>query len=238
LFYIKIVLVGLWFIITSTIALLVGIIRWKHPSGGYVFSALFTKGAALITGVNVQIKNKERLLECQPCVYVGNHQSNLDMVTQAHCYPPRTVCIGKKELFWIPFFGALFYFTGNIFLDRKNHRKAIGGMVEAQEQIKKRKLSVYMFPEGTRNLYAKELLPFKKGAFNLAIGAQVPIVPVICAPVKNFIDLEAKIIRPGIVHIEVLEPISTLGKTDQDAAELAHFTRARMQEAFDRLSKI
>jgi 1-acyl-sn-glycerol-3-phosphate acyltransferase len=236
MFYIKFLLVVVWFAICSTIALIVGILRWRNPSGGYVFTWLFTKPASKIIGFKVVVKNFERLDATQPCIYVCNHQSNLDMVTQAHCYRPKTICIGKKELLWIPFFGALFYVTGNILLDRKNHERAVEGMNSARDLINKKKLSVYVFPEGTRNKNPAKLLPFKKGAFYLAIAAQVPILPVVSSPIKPLVDSEKRKITPGIVTIEVLEPISTMGLTEDDVDSLIEMTHSRMQNTFDRLS--
>jgi len=236
MFYIKLILCVLWFTITCTIAALTGLIRWRHPSGGNVFTSLFTVPAARLLGIEIQVKNFERLDANQPCVYVGNHQSNLDMLIQAKCFRPRTVCIGKKEIIWIPFFGALFFLTGHIFLDRKNHGKAMEGMEQAKYFLTHRNISVYMFPEGTRNKGATKLLPFKKGAFRLAIAAQVPILPIVSCPVKPLIDIEKRKINPGIAHIEVLEPISTKGLTEADVETLMATTYDRMQKTFEKLS--
>jgi 1-acyl-sn-glycerol-3-phosphate acyltransferase len=223
--------------ITCTIAIIAGIIRWRNPSGGYVFTSLFTVPASRMLGIKIDVKNFERLDANQPCVYVGNHQSNMDMLIQAKCFRPRTVCIGKKELIWIPFFGALFYLTGHILLDRKNHEKALAGLNEAKDVLVRRKISIYMFPEGTRNKTPEKLLPFKKGAFHLAIAAQVPILPVVCCPVKPLINIQARKITPGIARIEVLEPIPTIGLTNSDVDALVATAYERMQKAYEELSR-
>jgi 1-acyl-sn-glycerol-3-phosphate acyltransferase len=222
--------------VSCTVTILICFVRWRDPSGGHLFCQIFTWGVSNFTGIKIVIKNKQTLVSGQPCVYVGNHQSNLDMLIQANCYPPRTVCIGKKEIIWIPFFGALFYVTGNIFLDRKNHKKAMSGMDNAQEILTQKKISIYMFPEGTRNKSSKTLLPFKRGAFRLAIAAQVPIVPIVSCPVKNFIDSEKRVIHPGTAVVEVLEPLPTVGLVENDIDTLIQKTYDRMQSAFKRLS--
>jgi len=237
MFYLKVFIATLWFIVCCLLALIVGILRWRHPSGGYVFTVLFTNPVAWLLGIKVDIKNKERLVDFQPCVYLGNHQSNLDIVIQAQCYRPNTVCIGKKELLWLPFFGLLFFFTGNILLDRKHHGRALDSLEEAKDFLTKRKISVYMFPEGTRNKNSENLLPFKKGAFHLAIAAQVPIIPVVSCPVKPFINLEKRKINPGVAKVEVLEPIPTAGLRESDVDALMLKTYERMQTAFKSTSR-
>lgn len=57
-----------------------------------------------------------------------------------------------------------------------------------------------MFPEGTRNIkanYTGQLLPFKKGAFKMAINCQVPVIPVVYSP-YYFIDREKKQFGQGL----------------------------------------
>jgi len=64
------------------------------------------------------------------------------------------------------------------------------------------KQNVYIFPEGTRSYSTKaELLPFKKGAFHLAVQAQVPIVPVVVANYSNILNIKAKIFNAGKVPV-------------------------------------
>ena len=62
--------------------------------------------------------------------------------------------------------------------------------------------SVFIFPEGTRSYAEKpELLPFKKGAFHLAIQAQVPIVPVVAANYSHVLNVKKKIFNGGVVDV-------------------------------------
>ena len=91
--------------------------------------------------------------------------------------------------------------------------------------------SVYIFPEGTRSYYDHpDLLSFKKGAFHLAIQAQVPIVPIVAANYSNILNLKKKIFRPGIVPVKVLEPVETKGKEVKDVDALLELVRSRMLE--------
>jgi lysophosphatidate acyltransferase len=62
--------------------------------------------------------------------------------------------------------------------------------------------SVFIFPEGTRSYSEKpDLLPFKKGAFHLAIQAQVPIVPVVVANYSHILNFKKREFNPGVVDI-------------------------------------
>lgn len=76
-------------------------------------------------------------------------------------------------------------------------------MAGASEEMKRDRQSVYMFPEGTRS-YAKEpmLLPFKKGAFHLAVQAGVPIVPVVAANYSNILYVQGRKFVAGEIPIK------------------------------------
>jgi 1-acyl-sn-glycerol-3-phosphate acyltransferase len=235
MFYIKVFFILIWFVISSLSAILISLFRWRNPSNGWIFAQLFVWGASRISGVRINILHAHRLRDYKPCVYVGNHQSNIDMLTQAKCYPPRTVIIGKKELIWIPFFGVLFYLTGNIMINRKSHRDAMSGMSEALDFLTKKNISIYIYPEGTRNKGAEKLLKFKKGGFHLAVAAQVPIVPIVSSPINKFFDLKNLKIYPREMIIEVMEPISTQGLKSEDVPALAEKVQSLMQAKFDEL---
>jgi len=90
-------------------------------------------------------------------------------------------------------------------------------------------------PEGTRNKKGEGLLPFKKGAFHLAIQAQVPLIAFVVAPLAKVAHWESKILKRARVPIEVLPPFPTLGLTENDVGTLMNEVRVKMEEALIRL---
>ncbi|MBN8498250.1 1-acylglycerol-3-phosphate O-acyltransferase, partial [Accumulibacter sp.] len=157
--------------------------------------------------------------------YVANHQSSLDLTTFARVYPRKTVLIGKKELAYIPFIGQLYALFGNIFIDRKSTGSGVMGIDQAVNALTVRGDSIFMFPEGTRNLAGRGLLPFKKGAFYMAIEAQVPIIPVVCSSLNPLINFKKRYARSGRLMIRVLPPIHTRGKSMRHLMEIVDETR-------------
>lgn len=90
-----------------------------------------------------------------------------------------------------------------VFIDRGNSRSARATFDGAAETMQKERQSVYIFPEGTRSYTDKaEMLPFKKGAFHLAVQAKVPIVPVVVANYSNVLSLQRKIFTSGKIPIK------------------------------------
>lgn len=147
-----------------------------------------------------------RLTAHQPCVYIANHRSNLDLVILCEVFPPRTIVVGKREVLRAPFFGKIFSRGGNVAINRKDSDEARLGMEEARRKLHVEGLSIFMFPEGTRN-YGR-MLPFKKGAFRLALEAGVPLVPIVCAVPPGWFRGDRLFVAPEVeVLIQVLEPI-------------------------------
>ena len=142
------------------------------------------------------------------------------MVTISYMVMPRTVSVGKKSLIWVPFFGLVYWITGNILLDRDNRSKAHNTMTELARRIHEDNLSVWMFPEGTRSR-GRGLLPFKTGAFYAAIAAGVPIVPVVCSTTHNQINLNRW--DNGKVICELLPPVDTASYSKDNVRELAEY---------------
>jgi 1-acyl-sn-glycerol-3-phosphate acyltransferase len=178
----------------------------------------------------VVVENISILHATQPAVVVGNHQSNLDIATWATFFPYRSVAVGKKEILKIPVFGWLWKATNNILIDRSNAIAARESLAAAAERMRTEKLSVWVLPEGHRNA-KPEMLPFKKGAFHLAIAAQVPVVPFATSPMWTVLDAKRWIVRPGVVRVRFLPPIPTEGMTSDDADRLSLAAREAIEEA-------
>lgn len=209
----RIIVIAVVAILISVLGTLYAFCRFRHPDSVGVIAH---KYAAMhpLAGLNVIYRKRPEFN--QPAIYIANHQNNFDMLTIAGMVPPRTVTIGKKSLIWIPFFGLVYWATGNIFIDRDKRSSAISTMNKVGEIIRNRQVSIWMFPEGTRSR-GRGLLPFKTGAFHTAIAAGVPIVPIVCSSL-NDIDLGRW--DNGHVICETLDPIDASGYSRENLKEL------------------
>ena len=122
----------------------------RNPRHVYTFAHLFSK-LDRVMGLKVERRFPQGFEQFGDSVYIANHQNNYDMVTVSGMVLPRTVTVGKKSLLWIPFFGQLYWLTGNILIDRNNRSKAHDTISQVVDKIKERNISVWMFPEGTRS---------------------------------------------------------------------------------------
>lgn len=231
-FYGKLFLMLIWLMIASFGAIPLGIVRWKNTKNNHLFARVYCWGAKQIMGIRTELYGKENL-KIRPAIFVANHQSGLDLATLGDVCPPGTVVVGKKELRYIPFFGFMFEAFGNVLIDRADRTNALSGLNAAVIEMKRKGLSGWVFPEGTRNASGKGLLPFKKGAFYMAIQAQVPIVPVVCSRLENLVDFKQKYARSGCLTIQALPPISTQGMTNGDVTKLLEKTREVMLAAME-----
>jgi lysophosphatidate acyltransferase len=231
-FYLKCLLIYLYELPAVSWAFLLSVARWGHPANNRMAARGFAWGILKIWGVDLEIENEEGLYATQPCVYACNHQGAMDVPIFGWIFPTKTVVVGKKELLWIPIFNLFFLAAGNIAINRQRRAKSVASLGEAVDAIKERKVSVWIFPEGTRNRTSEPLLPFKKGAFYMAIQAQVPIVPVVAAPTKAYFDSEKKIMHGGRIRVRVLPPIETRGMNESQISELSDKVRGKMLEAF------
>ena len=236
MFYLKAFLGLVWFMLISILGFFYALLRWGNTDTNHDYAHLFSWGILKLFGVSVQLENASYLTQFSPAVCVANHQSNIDLITYAAICPKRMVVIGKKELLWIPFFGLFYVAAGNILLHRQVARKARAGLDSAMEKVKKKKVSVWIFPEGTRNRSGSGMLPFKKGAFIMAVHCQIPIVPVVGAPLSSVIDLKQRRILSRTYRMRVLEPISTEGLSEEDLGTLMQKTREKMLCAYEELS--
>ena len=231
--FIRIFLAALVFFVGSLILAIVFMLRPFDVRNGLLFCRLVPPIAVWVMGLKLEIRNQKYMFENHPSVFIGNHQSALDLLIHAcvQCVP--VLSMGKKELKFLPFFGWMFWLSGQIFLDRRNRTKAVESLENAAKRMKAEKVSVWMFPEGTRSR-GQGLLPFKRGAFHLAISAQVPIVTIAASPYRS-IHLNSW--RPGKVVLDVLPPVSTAGMGSNDVDTLLQICRKSMEDGIARLDQ-
>lgn len=223
-----------WFVRSSIV-----ILRQSRPGQvdydlTHRYASLLSSGWKRIFRLHHVVRNAERLASMQPCVYIANHRSNLDVITMCEILPPRTLVIGKKEVGGVPFLGKIFLRGGNVPINRKDPEEARLATAEAERLIREERLSMFIFPEGTRNYGTMK--PFKKGAFHVALNAGVPIVPMVCAVTPGWFRGSRLYNAPTAdVLLEVLDPIdpAAFGSVDEAIAE----ARGRMQAALARLEE-
>lgn len=143
--------------------------------------------------------------------------------------------VAKRELFYCWPFGLAAWLAGLIFIDRVKGEKARDILNEVNSKVKKQKIKLWVFPEGTRR-NTGELHPFKKGAFHMAIDEQIPILPVVFSSYCTFLNDKKKILNAGNIIITTLPPISTEGLTKDDMPELMEKVHKVMSEALKQSS--
>lgn len=200
----RIILLIFFFVFSTLAGLLICVVRPFHADNVRIFSHWYGS-VSKILGIKVEIRGAEQLDNSQPYVYVANHQNSLDLFTISNAVQPRTVTLGKKSLKFVPFFGQLYWLSGNILIDRKNKHRALSTMSAAAKRISRKNTSVWMFPEGTRS-YGRGLLPFKVGAFHIAHEAKVPVVPVCMSTTHKQFKFNRW--NNGKVIIQILPPIA------------------------------
>jgi 1-acyl-sn-glycerol-3-phosphate acyltransferase len=159
----------------------------------------------------------------QPYVVVANHQSLLDIVLLSRL-PREMKWVGKEELFKIPWIGLMLRLTGDIAVKRGDPESGGEAVARAKAYLG-RGMSVMIFPEGTRSRDAR-LLPFKKGAFRLAIDAGVPVLPVVLSGTAEGFQKGGTTVGPCDAVALLLPPVPTRGLTQADAGTLRDQVRA------------
>lgn len=138
-------------------------------------------------------------------IYLFNHQSQFDAVVIPIALGDGITAVGKRELARHPIFGPMMRFAGVAFIARDDLAQAKAALAPVVDTLHQG-ISVVIAPEGTR-APTPHPLPFKKGAFHLAIQAGVPVVPVVLSGMRQVCARDSFIVRPGIVRAEILAPI-------------------------------
>ncbi|MGB5581737.1 MAG: 1-acylglycerol-3-phosphate O-acyltransferase, partial [Woeseia sp.] len=163
-------------------------------------------GSAL-AGIDVRIRGENYVWEQRPAVFLFNHQSAIDVLIIAKLLRRDFNAIAKQEIALNPLVGPVFRVADTVFIDRRNHDKAIEALRPVVESLRSG-MSLAIAPEGTRS-NSDRLGPFKKGPFHIAMQAGVPIVPIVIHNASDVLPKGGFFVRPSKVHVDVLPPVAT-----------------------------
>lgn len=192
-------------------------IKTQKLNTAFELKKIWSRCISILSGVYPKLiyKSKSKTLP-YPAVFVANHSSYLDIILSTFYIKHIVIYMAKFELLKVPLFKT--FFKGmDIAVKRTSRVDAHKAFLLAGEQIEKGR-SMFIFPEGTIPKHNK-LLPFKNGAFKLAVDKQVPIIPIVYLNNKSLLENGGFFKSNGcfgIAKIVILEPIETKGLTDND----------------------
>lgn len=158
-------------------------------------------------------------------VVVANHQSILDILLLSHV-PHEMKWIAKEELFRVPWVGWMLRMSGDIGLRRGERDSGLEALGRARDHLA-RGVPVMIFAEGTRSRDGR-LLPFKSGAFRLAIEAGVPVLPIAVNGTGAGMPKGSPWVRPCTAWARILAPVPTTGMAPENASRLRDEVRRRI----------
>ena len=191
----------------------------------WLCASRYARHVAKVFGMRHEITGWEALPEAfrtgrQPAIYIANHASNLDPVMLACRIESQPVFMAKMEVAFVPVLGQVCWMSGAIFINRRNRDKAIESMRKAVEKVRQG-VSIMAFPEGTRSRTGALVRPFKKGVFNMAMQAGVPVVPLGLSGGFEAMPPGSWSCNPGPFLIRVGQPIWPGPFPDADALRVA-----------------
>lgn len=231
----------LWFVLNFLITLLVLypvflvlLSNEKWFGSAFLLMRVWAKWLCYGAGIFPSVKYEINLNEIpQPCVFVSNHSSYIDIILSYVAMPQYFVFVGKQELDKAPLF-RIFFRRMNILVKRTSNVHSHRAYIQAGERIDKGQ-SIFIFPEATISSNGT-LIPFKNGAFKLAIDKQIPIVPLVfpdnwkLLQSGGFLTAHGK---PGTARAIVRKAVETKGMTNADLIPLREKIKSIIQETLD-----
>ncbi|KYO27389.1 1-acyl-sn-glycerol-3-phosphate acyltransferase alpha [Alligator mississippiensis] len=183
-FVVKMAFYNGWILLLAAFALPLCAVRGRSVENMKILRSMLQHVKHLY-GIRMDVRGLEHFDLKEPYVVVSNHQSSLDLLGMMEVLPDRCVPIAKRELLYMGTVGLACWLGGIIFINRQKTDDAISVMAEAARTMLREDVRVWVFPEGTRN-HNGSMLPFKRGAFHLAVQAQVPVVPIVISSYQDF----------------------------------------------------
>jgi putative phosphoserine phosphatase/1-acylglycerol-3-phosphate O-acyltransferase len=178
-----------------------------------------------LAGVKLEVVGEQNLWAARPAVFIANHQSALDAPLMGALLRRDFTGVAKKEARLDPRMAIAGLFVDPAYIDRSHPDSAKRDLAALADRIRAG-TSVVIMPEGTRSP-TPNVLPFKKGAFHLAMQAGVPMVPIVIRNAGELMSRRSKLLHSGTIQVAVLEPIPTDGWTAESINDRCREVRER-----------
>jgi 1-acyl-sn-glycerol-3-phosphate acyltransferase len=181
------------------------------------------------SGSHVVVEGMEHIRADRAQIIASNHQSWFDVWALAAIIPKRYRFIAKEELRKIPIFGRAWSSAGHISVNRQDRTQAIKALDEAAALMRDDHSAVVIFPEGTRSPTG-ELLPFKKGAFMMALRTGIEIVPTAVLGGRAVQKKGDWRVRPGRIIVRFGPAVDSSRFDENHREELMTTVRERIEQ--------
>ena len=205
----------------------------KDPEGAQAKSLHIVQGVfrfiLRLAGVTYEVQGLENIPADRAVLYVGNHRSYFDILVGYVTVPGLTGFVAKKEMLKIPLLRDWMHRVNCLFLDRVNIKEGLKTILEGIEKVKSG-ISIWIFPEGTRNRGDNilELLPFKEGSLKIAEKSGCPVVPVAITGTAEVFEKHLPFIKPAHVTIEFGEPFIIKELPPEERKFVGAYTRKQI----------
>ena len=229
---------GVWLVaivlLLASLPVLAGVLLFRGRGdpgrrlAGRIFHGLGALVARLVPYWDFGVEGAARIEPGRGCVAVCNHESDADVFLVA-LLPHDLKWLSKVSIYRLPVMGWAMRLAGDVPVVRGDRESGAAALDSCRVWLE-RGVSVVIFPEGTRSR-SLELLPFREGAFRLAVDTGAPILPLVLAGTREAMPPGSILFRPARARLKVLEPFETRGLGEADVPALADRVRARMAEA-------
>ena len=191
-----------------------------------------------VSGVSVVVKGLDRIPRDTAVLYVGNHRSYFDILVGYTTVPGLMGFVAKEEMLRYPFLRSWMRHVNCLFLDRTDMKAALKTILEGIDKVKSG-ISVWIFPEGTRNRSKDvlDLMPFKEGSLKIAEKSGCPIVPVAMLGTAEVFERHLPFIRPSRVVIEFGTPFYIKELEPEQKKRSGAYTRDVIREMLANLQR-
>ena len=152
-----------------------------------------------LAGVTYEVQGLENIPSDRAVLYVGNHRSYFDILVGYVTVPGLTGFVAKKEMLKIPLLRTWMQRVNCLFLDRVDIKEGLKTILEGIEKVKSG-VSIWIFPEGTRNENQEltQLLPFHEGSLKIAQKSGCPVIPVAITGTAEIFEQHLPFVKPAM----------------------------------------